>query len=86
MKNIILEKCEAERKKIQKRREKFKEDKLYQTYADEEEKKIEIKEEIIEILCGSEGMTPRTAEKILNDTKELFVSVAMNQPVKQKND
>lgn len=64
----------------------YNDDRMYKPYADGREKEITIKEKIIEILCGTEEMTPRTAEKILNDTKELIASTAMDQPINKKND
>lgn len=86
VKNELLRKCQEERKRVNKSREHYNDDRMYKPYADGREKEITIKEKIIEILCGTEEMTPRTAEKILNDTKELIASTAMDQPINKKND
>lgn len=86
MLNSLLKECEKEKEKLQRTRGRYSAQKGFQTYADGREAGIKAKEEIIKILCGIDGMTPATAEGILDDTKKLIATEAMRQPIKQSND
>lgn len=86
MVNELLKECEKKKEIIQRMREKYSDDKDFQKYADYRETVIEAQEVIIKIICGIEGMTPKAAEKMLDNTKKLFYQVAMEQPIKQSTD
>lgn len=81
----LLEECEKERKSIVEKT-KIYNDLSFDEYMKRREKEVLAKEEIIKLLCGTEKMTPKTAEKVLDDTKELIISVAMKQPMKRETD
>lgn len=81
----LLRECEREREKIIRNR-KTNAVKGFQEYLDGKEKQIKAKEEIIKILCGIDGMTPAAAGGILDDTKELVTTVAMQQPIEPQTD
>ena len=74
LKEIILEKCNE-------RIESAKEAEWPQCVKEHVVKKGKASKEILEIVCGMQGITVNTAIQILNESKEIIKEVAMGQEI-----